>query len=155
MTNCDLYPPMQSAYRKCHSTETALLTVQNDIFMNMNRQHATLLVLLDLSAAFDTVDHNILLDRLHNSFGIKDTAHTLNWFASCVSNRSQRVSVDLDGCLSDSFSLPHGVPQGLCLGPLLFTIYASELFKVIEEHLPAAHAYADDTQLYIYIVMTL
>ena len=150
MTNCDLYPPMQSAYRKCHSTETALLKVQNDIFMNMNRQHVTLLVLLDLSAAFDTVDHNILLDRLHNSFGIKDTAHALNWFASCVSNRSQRVSVDLDGCLSDSFSLPHGVPQGSCLGPLLFTIYASELFKVIEEHLPAAHAYADDTQLYIY-----
>ena len=86
MTNCDLYPPMQSAYRKCHRTETALLKVQNDILINMNRQHVTLLVLLDLSATFDTVDHNILLDRLHNSFGIKDTA--LNWFASYVSNRS-------------------------------------------------------------------
>ena len=55
----------------------------------------------------------------------------------------------MDGCLSDNFDLPYGVPQGWCLSPLLFTIYASELFQVIEEHLPDAHAYADDTQLYI------
>ena len=59
-----LYPQGQSAYRKCHSTETALLRVTNDIMMNMNRQHVTLLVILDLSSAFDTVDHGVLLDRL-------------------------------------------------------------------------------------------
>ena len=135
----------QSAYRKCHSTETALLRVQNDILMNMNCQHVTLLVLLDLSAAFDTVDHKILLHRLHSSLGITGTA--LKWFESYLSNRSQRVLSR--GCLSDSIKLPHGVPQDACWGPLLFTIYSSKLFKVIKDHLPVAHAYADDTQVYL------
>ena len=78
MMDLGLYPLFQSAYRKDHSTETALLKVQNDILMNMNRQHVTLLVLLDLSAAFDTVDHKILLHRLHASLGITGTA--LKWF---------------------------------------------------------------------------
>ena len=72
MMDLGLYPLFQSAYRKGHSTETALLKVQND--MNMNRQHMTLLVILDLSAAFDTVDHKILLHRLHSSLGITGTA---------------------------------------------------------------------------------
>ena len=53
------------------------------------------------------------------------------------------------GCLSDSIKLPHGVPQGACWGPLLFTIYSSKLFEVIKDHLPVAHACADDTQLYL------
>ena len=129
MMDLGLYPVLQSAYRKCHSTETAFLKVQNDILMNMNRQHATLIVLLDLSVAFDTVDHKILLHRLQWSFGITGTA--LKWFKS------------------ESSKLPHGVPQGSCLGPLLFTIYSSKLFEVIKDHLPVAHAYADDTQLYL------
>ncbi len=67
-----LYPKAQSAYRK-YSTETALLRVKHDILMNMNRQHVTfILVILDLSAAFDTVDHHIMLERLKSSFGIQD-----------------------------------------------------------------------------------
>jgi len=74
----NLYPEAQSAYREFHSTETALLRVKNDILMNMNKKHVTLLVLLDLSAAFDTVDHSILLDRLHSSFGI--LGPVLSWF---------------------------------------------------------------------------
>ena len=78
MSRFALYPTLQSAYRKGHSTETALLKVQNDILMNMNCKHVTLLVLLDLSAAFDTVDHDILLARLKASIGINGTA--LNWF---------------------------------------------------------------------------
>ena len=121
-----------------YSTKTALLRVKNDILLNMNKQHVTLLVLLDLSAAFDTVDHNVLLTRLHSKFGISGTA--LEWF------RSQRVMGQ--GNLSQSF-LDFGVPQGSCLGPLLFTIYASKLFDVIKGHLPTVHCYADDTQLYV------
>ena len=70
----NLFPSLQSSYRKFHSTESALLKVKNDILLNMNRQHVTLLVLLDLSAAFDTIDHGILLERLRSAFGVRDTA---------------------------------------------------------------------------------
>lgn len=145
MTVNNLYPEMQSSYRKFHSTETALLKTQNDILLNMNNQRVTLLILLDLSAAFDTVDHNILLSRLSITFGISDIA--LDWFKSYLSDRSQRVSVC--GSLSTPLGLDCGVPQGSCLGPLLFIIYSSELFKVINNHLPNVQAFADDTQLYI------
>ncbi|CAB3998226.1 Hypothetical predicted protein, partial [Paramuricea clavata] len=141
----DIYPILQSAYRAGHSTETALLKVHNDIMCSMDQQRVSLLVLLDLSAAFDTVDHQVLLRRLEVSFGITGTA--LKWFKSYLTNRSQRVLIN--GNYSESFSLPHGVPQGSCLGPLLFTIYASKLFEIVKCHLPDVHAYADDTQLYL------
>ena len=140
-----LYPPFQSAYHKCHSTETALLKVQNDILMNLDSQCVTLLVLLDLSAAFDTVDHGVLLNRLNRSFGVRGSA--LQWFTSYLLNRSQHVSFNQN--LSEKFNLQRGVPQGSCLGPLLFTIYASKLFEVIKNYLPQSHAYTDDTQLYL------
>ena len=105
----------------------------------------TLLVLLDLSAAFDTVDHQVLLRRMESSFSMTGTA--LHWFGSYLSERSQRVC--FEGCYSKRVELPDGVPQGSCLGPLLFTMYASKLFVVIKVHLPEVHAYADDTQLYL------
>ena len=92
MTDNELFPVLQSAYRKGHSTETALLKVVNDILSNMNKQPVSILVLPDLSAAFDTVDYAILLRRLEASFGITDAA--LAWFSSYLSERSQRVSVN-------------------------------------------------------------
>ena len=141
----NLFPTLQSAYRPNHSTETALLKIKNDILMNMDKQHATLLILLDLSAAFDTVDHQILLNRLRTEFGV--SGKVLDWFASHLSNRSQKVTVD--GVLSDWFGIDFGVPQGSCLGPLLFVIYSSKLFNIVNKHLPNVHAYADDTQLYL------
>ena len=101
--------------------------------------------MLDLRATFDTVDHSILLNRLSSKLGLKGTA--LAWFRSYLSGRSQRVSVR--GTVSDKFDLRYGVPQGSCLGPLLFTVYASALFDVVEKHLPTVHCYADDSQLYI------
>ena len=113
----NLFPSLQSSYRKFHSTESALFKVKNDILLNMNRQHVTLLVPLDLSAAFDTIDHGISLERLRSEFGVRDTA--LSWFASYLSGRTQQVSID--GTLSTKFDyLECGVPQGSCLGPLLF-----------------------------------
>ena len=89
----------------------------------MDQQKVTILVLLDLSAAFDTVDHNILLHRLHNRFGISGTA--LDWFKDYLSKRRQRVSVN--GSLSDPVQTKCGVPQGSVLGPLLFLAYTSSL----------------------------
>jgi len=146
LVNNDLFPALQSAYRQRYSTETALLKIQNDILLSINRQHVTLLVLLDLSAAFDTVDHDILLRRLETSFGI--SGKVLDWFTSYLSGRCQRVT--LEGGVSKEFNLTtHGLPQGSCLGPMLFTLYSSKLFNIIKDHLPSAHAYADDTQLYL------
>ena len=141
----DLFPKLQSAYRKSYSTETALLKVHNHLLMNMNNQKVTLLVLLDLSAAFDTVDHKILLSRLQSSFGIRGTA--LAWLSSYLSDRRQRIIYD--GCQSEDFKLRFGLQQGSCLGPLLFTIYSSKLFHIIRNNLPDVHTYADDTQLYL------
>ena len=87
----DLFLSLQSAYQRHHSTETALLKVKNDILMNMENQKVTLLVLLDLSTAFDTVDHRILLDCLQFDFGISGSA--LNWIESYLSNRTQRIYI--------------------------------------------------------------
>ena len=119
----NLCPANQSSYRKNYSTETALLRVKNDILLNTNKQHVTLLVLLDLSAAFDTVDHNVLLSRLHSKFGISGTA--LEWFRSYLNGRSQRVMVQ--GNLSQSLNLDFGVLQGSCLGSLLFTTLCKQI----------------------------
>ena len=101
--------------------------------------------LLDLSAAFDTIDHQVLLNRLRLSFGIR--GYALEWIASYLSDRTQRVS--FENYFSQSRYLSCGVPQGSYLGPLLFTMYASKLFDIIKGHLPRTHSYADDTQLYL------
>ena len=111
----------------------------------MDKVYVTLLVMLDLSAAFDTVDHGILLQRLQSKLGLRGTA--LLWFKSYLAGRMQQVS--FNGTLSGKFNLCCGVPQGSCLGPLLFTIYATTLLNILKFHLPSVHTYADDRQLYI------
>ena len=111
----------------------------------MDKGHVTLLVMLDLSAVFDAVDHSILLHRLQSKLGLRDRA--LLWFKFYLTGRTQQVSVN--GILSDKFNFTCRVPQGSCLGPLLFTIYSSSLFNdIMKSHLPSIHTYADDTQLY-------
>ena len=102
-------------------------------------------VLLDLSAAFDTVRHDTLLNRLKSRFGVDGKA--LGWFASYLADRTQRITVN-DG-LSSTFPLRQGVPQGSCLGPLLFTVYTSKLLDVVSKRLPSVHCYVDETQLYL------
>ena len=135
----------QSAYRKLHSTETALLRIHNDVIAAMDSGKVTALTLLDLSAAFDTIDHSILLQRLQEWYGFGGTA--LHWLKSYLSNRCQRVK--LDDCLSPAVSLPFGVPQGSVLGPLLFTLYTSPLSSLIGAQDIPHHMYADDTQVYL------
>ena len=108
--------PLQSAYKSFHSCETALLRVQNDILLAIDNRHCVMLLLLDLSAAFDTVDHVILLKRLNSKFSIRGTA--LDWFRSYLTNRTQVVLID--GRKSQSRELKCGVPQGSVLGPILY-----------------------------------
>lgn len=109
----------------------------------MDKGHVTLLILLDLRAAFDSVDHCILPHRLQFQFGVRGNA--LLWFKSYLVGRTQHVSVN--ETLSKKCNLNCGVPQGSCLGPLLFTIYASILFDILESYLPSIRSYVNDTQL--------
>ena len=117
--------------------------MKNDILLNMEAQKVTLLVFLDLSAAFDTVRHETLLSRLRSRFGVDDKA--LNWFASYLADRSQRVAVK--SAVSSNFPLKQGVPQESCLGSLLFTVYTSKLFDLVEKQ--SVLCYADDSELHL------
>ena len=146
----DLLPEMQSAYRRGHSTETALLCVISDILRAADAGHVTLLGLLDLSAAFDTVDHDILLSRLRTAYGISGFA--LAWLGSFLNGRTQEVV--FSGVRSAVGQLSCGVPQGSVLGPLLFLLYTAGLFHLVTNHGFRAHSYADDTQVYISVSAT-
>ena len=139
-----LFPSLQSAYRAHYSTETAL-RVTNDILKAIDSRNDVILIFLDLSAAFDTLGHDILLSRLHLYFGFKGIA--LNWFTSYLRGRTQRVNIA--GSSSSPRNLHYGVPQGSILGPLLFTLYIAPLQGVIATFNLQCMFYADDTQLYI------
>ena len=133
----------QSAYKKSHSTETLLTKVHNDIMLSQSKNEMTLLVLLDLSAAFDTIDHDILIDRLKCTQGIDGTA--LKWFKSYLSQRSQSVLIGNEE--SDKLPLAFGVPQGSKLGPLLFNSYIAPVSEIAKKNNVTDEKYADDQQL--------
>ena len=145
METNDLNEKMQSAYKKLHSTETALIRVQNDILTSLDNKCGVILVLLDLSAAFDTIDHETLFHQLQHRLGITGTA--LQWFVSYLSGRTQSVSVE--NASSKPSPLQFGVPQGSVLGPLLYTIYTLPLGDILRRSNISYHLYADDTQLYL------
>ena len=115
--------------------------------MTVDRRQVTILELLDLSAAFDTVDHIILIDRLRHYFGIQGIA--LSWIESFISNRTQTVS--FSGSLSSTSPVTCGVPQGSVRGHVLFLLYTADVLAIARCHGIGAHSYADDTQLYHHV----
>ena len=133
------------AYRAYHSTETALLRVHNDISSALHKKCMVVLVLLYSSAAFDTIDHNIILSPLRCHFGITENA--LNWFVPYLSGRSQMMKVHQ--YFSQPVNLKYGVPQGSVLAPILFMMYTTPLKDIIQKHGISYHTYADDTQLFL------
>ena len=144
LQNNNLLNPHQSAYRHGHSCESALLKIVNDLLLALDDGRVSLLAMLDLSAAFDTIDHHILISRLQNSFGFRDKA--LDWISSYLTQRTQTVCVN--NTYSDSATLRYGVPQGSVLGPVLFVLYASPVSDVISRHGMLHESFADDTQLH-------
>ena len=145
LTSGGLYEPMQSAYRAGYSVETCLLKVQNDLLCALDHKQCVYLTLLDLSAAFDTVDHRMLLTLLQTRFGFTDLA--LQWMHSYLTERTQ--SVYINGITSAVQHLTCGVPQGSVLGPVLFTLYTTPLGQLIRSHSIEYCLYADDTQIYL------
>ena len=140
----DLDENYQSAYRKHHSCETALLQVANAILTNMDSQQVTILTLLDLSAAFDTIPHDKFLRRLEEEYGIKDTA--LAWLTSYFGDRMQ--SVNINGTTSKKRALDTGMPQGSGTGPWGYTRYTGPLGSLLRILAILFHMFADDTQLH-------
>ena len=139
----NLQDPNQSAYRKGHSTETALLKIFDDLLISMDNQKVSVLTLLDISAAFDTVNHEILLKRLEDLYGICGTAN--DWFRSYLSERHQRVKIG--NSMSKAKKLLTGVSQGSGLGPWEYTSYTRELGFIMSDLAIKYHIFADDTQI--------
>ena len=128
MRENDLYMPLQSAYRQNCCTETALLHVHDSVIQSIDERNGVLLLLIDLSAAFDTIGHAILLNTLSNTIGVKDRC--LSWFAAYLQHRQYTVLIA--GEQSKTHKLTCGVPQGSVLGPLLFTIYMTPLVSILK-----------------------
>ena len=132
---------VQSGFRRYHSTETAVLRVLSDIYSAIDQDQVSLLALLDVSAAFDTVDHGILLERLSTSYGLSGMAYT--WLESYIDWSSTDSS-----CWQPPFVSIQGpamcVPQGSVLGPVLYVLYTSDVAKLVEALGLGTHLYADE-----------
>ena len=145
ITKHELDEILQSAYKELHSVETALVKVYDDMLCALDSGKCVMLALLDFSAAFDTIDHEILFKRLYDSFGIAGDA--ADWLKSYFTNRSQVVNIN--GSVSEAHALEFGMPQGSVLGPFSFPKYAYPIGRIADKHGLKYHLYADDSQIYL------
>ena len=134
-----LLPDYQSRYRENRSCERVLLKLTNDLLWSMERKNVTVMIVLDLSATFDSVNHEVLLRNLQDNFGISEIA--LEWFRNYPSNRDMKVKVGKTH--SERKELAFSVPQGSCSGPNLFNLYCGNIREVVDPSLNLL-AYADD-----------
>ena len=140
-----LYGEFQSAYRSGFSCETALVKISNDILSLLDTKSNAVLLLFDLTAAFDTENHNLLLAKLFENFGFADNA--LKWFSTYLENRSYYVK-GVNDSVSHVVKVTSGVPQGSILGPVLFNLYFKDAEMIAKSHGFSVHSYADDMQCY-------
>ena len=133
----------QSGFRPLHSTTTSLIDITNTVLHNIDKGKLTGLAFLDLSKAFDTLDHELLLMKF-SDFGLNKSS--VNWFKAYLTKRTQ--SVNINGVQSDTEPILFGVPQGSVLGPLLFIMYINDLPTVTKYC--KVHLYADDTLLFFH-----
>ena len=138
METHDLFDAYQRAYRPHHSCETAIIRIQDDILKSLDSHKYVFLVLLDISSAFDSVDHDILMNKLYK-IGVRGRAY--NWVKSYLSSRTQ--AVEIGEAISKTVHLHCGVPQGSVLGPLLFNIYCLDLADVFRDHSVHYHMYVE------------
>ena len=136
----------QSAYHVLHNMATALLKVKTDVIKALENQQVACLVLLDLSSAFDTTDHDTLLSRMETQFAV--TGATLNWFRLYLTNRIKAVVIGdhlSDGSKLTPIPLTSGTLQGSVLGPILFMLYMVPLGDLCRKNGIEFHFYVDDT----------
>ena len=141
MTRNGLHEPSQFAYKKFHNTEAMMRGMMDEILLGFDNNLATVVIFLDLSAAFDTIDIDKLIQILHDEIGVDGVA--LEWFRSYLTHRTQQVKID--GEYSESLEVPCGVPQGSVLGPKLFNINVRSQPLVFGHCQFSSSSFADDS----------